>query len=259
MELHSLSILNDCKALQRALDDVEPRLQDLQRAQHGYLSGARSSHRDLDQIGSSIIAEYRNLADRVRYIKSQPESRSPQNALHVDNLDRRLKRAINAYQQQESSFRREVEEQQRRQYLIVNPDATEAELREVTQAGGDMQIFQQALLSADRRGHAQSALHNVKERHVAIQQIEKTMTELAELIQDLDTIVVLQDPATVDVEDQAEITKQYLEEGNVQLGHAKLKAEAARRKKWICLGISVLIFIVIIIILLIVLKVTHVI
>jgi len=181
----------------------------------------------------------------------RPEARSATNAPQVNALDRRIKKAINAFQQQESSFRHEVQEQQKRQYLIVNPNATEAELREVSEAGGDVQIFQQALMSADRRGQAQSTLANVRQRHDAIQQIERTMMELAEMFQDLDRMVIEQEPMIQHAEKQADDTRVHMESANVELGGAVDKARSARRKKWMCLGICLAILIVIIIVVLV--------
>lgn len=172
-------------------------------------------------------------------------------------MDRRIRKAINNFQQVESQFRKDVQDQQRRQYLIVNPDATEQEIREVTEAGGDTQIFQQALLNSDRRGQAQSTLRNVQQRHDAIQQIEKTMMELAQLFQDLDAIVVQQDPMIANIEEKAEETNTHMVNANEQLGVATEKARSARRKKWWCLLICLLILVAIAVIIIIWYFATH--
>jgi len=231
------AILNDCRAVGRAIDELEGRLPELQRLQRGFTSGTGATNKEIDGMSADIMTGYRGLGDRVRRIKSQPDAGLPRNKPQVDALDRRIRKAINTYQQTESQFRREVQEQQRRQYLIVRPDATEAEIQEATEAGGDTQIFQQALLNADRRGQAQSTLANVRQRHDAIQQIERTMLELQQLFQDLDTLVVQQEPMVQNIEQKAEETNQHLEAGNVHVGKAVDSARAARKKKWICLGI----------------------
>lgn len=231
------AILNDCRAVSRAVDDLEGRLNELQRLQKNFISGSGASNKDVDGLSADIMSGYRGLADRVKRIKSQPDASNPRNKAQVDALDRRIRKAINHYQQVESQFRKEVQEQQRRQYLIVNPNATEQEIRQVTEAGGDTQIFQQALLNADRRGQAQSTLANVKQRHEAIQQIERTMIELQQLFQDLDAMVVQQEEPVMAIEQKAEETHTHLEAGNVHVGKAVDSARAARKKKWICLGI----------------------
>ncbi|CZT25302.1 related to putative snare protein syn [Ramularia collo-cygni] len=240
------AILNDCRAVGRAIDDLENRLTDLQRLQRNFVSGTGTSNKEVDGLSADIMSGYRGLADRVKRIKSQPDASNGRNRAQVEALDRRIRKAINNYQQIESQFRKEVTEQQRRQYLIVRPDATESEIREATESGGDTQIFQQALLNADRRGQAQSTLKNVQQRHDAIQQIERTMIELQQLFQDLDAIVVEQEAPVMAIEQKAEETHTHLEAGNVHVAKAVDSARAARKKKWICLGILVAIIIIII-------------
>ncbi|KAI7555820.1 hypothetical protein KC346_g23596, partial [Hortaea werneckii] len=147
--------LNACREVGRAIDDLESRLPELQRLQRSFTSGTGgTTNAQIDGMSADIMTGFRGLADRVRRIKGQPDAGNPRNQAQVEALDRRIRRSINAFQQTESQFRREVQEQQRRQYLIVRPDATEQELQEATEAGGDQQIFQQALLNADRRGQA---------------------------------------------------------------------------------------------------------
>lgn len=231
------AILNDCRAVGRAIDDLEGRLQELSRLQKNFISGSGANNKDVDSLSADIMSGYRGLADRVKRIKGQPDAGSPRNKAQVEALDRRIRKAIQSYQTTESAFRKEVQEQQRRQYLIVRPDATEMEIREATEAGADTQIFQQALLNADRRGQAQSTLRNVQQRHEAIQQIERTMIELQQLFQDLDAIVVQQEAPVMAIEQKAEETHTHLEAGNVHVGKAVDSARAARKKKWICLGI----------------------
>jgi syntaxin 1B/2/3 len=231
------AILNDCRAVSRAIDDLENRLDELKRMQRTFVGGTGASNRDVDNLSADIMSGYRGLGDRVRRIKSQPDASNSRNKAQVEALDRRIRKAIQHYQTQESQFRKEVQEQQRRQYLIVRPDASEAEIREATEAGGDTQIFQQALLNSDRRGQAQSTLRNVQQRHEAIQQIERTMIELQQLFQDLDAIVVQQEAPIMAIEQKAEDTNMHLEAGNVEVGKAVNSARAARKKKWICLGI----------------------
>ncbi|KAL1297887.1 hypothetical protein AAFC00_006407 [Neodothiora populina] len=251
------AILNSCRDVGKAIDELDSRLTDLQRVQRQFTAGTGSTNKEIDAMGADIMSTYRSLADRVRKIKSQPEARQPRNEPQVNALDRRIRKAINNFQTVESQFRREVQEQQRRQYLIVNPDASEEEIREATEAGGDTQIFQQALMNADRRGQAQSTLRNVQQRHDAIQQIEKTMMELAQLFQDLDAIVVQQEPLIQNIEEKAEETNTHMVQANEHLGVATEKARSARRKKWWCLLICIAILVIIALIIIIWYFTTH--
>ena len=93
-------------------------------------------------------------------------------------------------------------------------------------------------MTSNRRGQAQSALRAVEGRHEAIQKIEKDMIELAQLFQDMEAAVVQQEPAVEIIDQKAEDTQMNISKGNEQLDQAVVKARSARRKKWICLGIS---------------------
>jgi syntaxin 1B/2/3 len=243
-------ILNDCRAIGRAIDELGSRLGDLQRSQSQFIASGGSSE-DVDALTTEILGEYHRLAYHVKGIKSRPESRHPRNQPQVDALDRRIRRAINLYQVVESKFRKDVQEQLRRQFLIVKPDATEEQIQEATSDGTDTQIFQQALMNSDRRGQAQSALSNVRQRRTDIQQIERTMLELQQLFQDLDAIVVEQGHMVQNVEQEADKTHENLVQGNVQIDRAIASARAARRRKWICLGVGVAIILVILIIIMV--------
>ncbi|KAK5704583.1 hypothetical protein LTR17_021779 [Elasticomyces elasticus] len=244
------AILNDCRQVGRAIDDLESRLPELQRLQKQFASGTGGTNQQIDSLSADIMTGYRGLGDRVRRIKSQPDAGAARNMPQVEALDRRIRKAINTYQQTESQFRKEVQDQQRRQYLIVKPDASEAELDEATQGGADVQIFQQALLQSNKQGQSQSTLRNVQQRHDAIQQIERTLMELQELFQDLDRLVVEQEPMVEQIGQKTEETETHVAAANVHMGKAVNSARGARKKKWICLGICVGLVLLILIIVL---------
>ena len=93
------------------------------------------------------------------------------------------------------------------------------------------------LQQSNRRGQSQSALRAVQGRHEAIQKIEQQMIELAQLFQDMEAAVVQQEDPIRDIEIKGEDTVVNLNKGNENLDSAVVKARAARKKKWICLGI----------------------
>jgi syntaxin 1B/2/3 len=104
------------------------------------------------------------------------------------------------------------------------------------------------LLNSDRRGQATSTLRNVKERHEAIQNIERQMVELAQLFQDLDQIVQQQEPLVANIEQKGEEINDNVKAANVEIDGAIVKARSRNRKKWWCLLVVLLIIIVLIII-----------
>lgn len=96
-------------------------------------------------------------------------------------------------------------------------------------------------LKSNRSGQASSVLGAVRARHNDIQQIEKTMSELALLFQQLDEQVTYQQ---VQVDQAEEQTAQVVDDhknANVQLDRGIASARRARKLKWWCLFICVLI------------------
>ncbi|OCL13681.1 t-SNARE [Glonium stellatum] len=248
------AILNDCREVDRALDQINSQLDNLERAFKQSISRPDLPSSEITALSSQVMTGYRALVNRVKNIKSQPESGNPRNAPQVGRVDRRLKSLIQRYQNLEAEFRKDSQAAAERQYRIVRPDATDLEVREAC-ADPDTPIFQQALLSSDRRGQAQSSLRNVKERHDAIQKIERQMVELAQLFTDLDAIVVQQEPLVADIERKGEEVHENVVKANVEIGGAIEKARSRNRKKWWCLLIVLLIIIVVVVIAVVVVEI----
>ncbi|RYC56854.1 hypothetical protein CHU98_g9357 [Xylaria longipes] len=140
-----------------------------------------------------------------------------------------------------SSFRARYRDQIARQYRIVNPDASEDEVREAAEADwGNEGVFQTALRT-NRTGQASSVLGAVRARHNELQRIEKTLMELASLFQDLAVLVDQQEVPVAEAENNAENTTKYMTQGNEQVKKGIISARNARKWKWWCLLITILI------------------
>ncbi|MBE3049870.1 hypothetical protein IMZ48_46710 [Candidatus Bathyarchaeota archaeon] len=233
------ALLDECRAIDGEIDAIDRNLAQLQQLQVQTLSDAAGSgpaSRQLEDLSADTMDRYRTLTPRVRALKSNPAAGQQRNAGQVARVDRRLKDAIGSYQSVESSFQRDLQDQLARQYRIVRPDADEEEVRgAVEDTRGE--IFQRALLQSGKQGQASAALSAVKDRHGEIKKIERQMAELAQLFQDVNAAVVMQEADVARIEDQGEQAVQNLEDGNRQVEKATDSARAAKKKKWICLGI----------------------
>ncbi|OAQ97061.1 hypothetical protein LLEC1_01936 [Akanthomyces lecanii] len=250
------AILNECRDLDTGIAQIERNLEQLRMIQQRTLDDADSSsssaaNRQLDALSSETMAQYRELTERVRTVKSNPEANTPKNKPQVGRVDRRLKQAIQEYQQVESGFRKRTQDQMARQYRIVRPDASEQEVRAAVEDTSNNQVFSQALMQSDRQGRARAALSAVQDRHKALVKIEQQIVELSQLFQDMDTLVVQQEAAVVQIEQKGEEVVENLDKGNEEMGVAVNTARKTRKKKWICLGICVAIIVIVIIIVLI--------
>ncbi|KAG9256082.1 syntaxin [Emericellopsis atlantica] len=248
------AVLNECRDIDRGIDTVERNLEQLRMLQQRTLddadaSGSSAANRQLDGLSTETMALYRSLTERVRQVKSIPEANSPKNKAQVGRVDRRLKDAIRSYQSVESSFRKRTQEQMARQYRIVRPEASEQEVRAaVEDTSSNGQVFQQALMHSDRQGRARAALSAVQDRHDALVKIEQQIVELAQLFQDMDTLVVQQEEAVQNIEQKGEEVVDNLDKGNEEMRVAVNTSRATRKKKWICLGISVAIVVIVVVI-----------
>ncbi|KAJ6785758.1 hypothetical protein PWT90_04848 [Aphanocladium album] len=250
------AILTECRAIDKGIEEVQVNLQEMttlqNRARHETDSSANSSaNNQIKALSDKTMVLYRDLTNRVRTLKSNPEANSSKNKAQVGRIDRSLKQAIQDFQRLESEFRKQNKEQVARQYLIVKPNATPDEVAAVVEDPNVEQVFNQALMSSSRQGQAQATLSAVKERQKALAKIESQMVELSQLFQDMDTLVVQQEAAVVQIEQKGEEVVENLDKGNEEMGVAVNTARKTRKKKWICLGICVAIIVVIIIIVLI--------
>ena len=69
------------------------------------------------------------------------------------------------------------------------------------------------LLSSNRHGQANSAYREVQARHEDIQRIEQTLTELAQLFNDMAMMIEQQDETIVEAETQAAAVHKDMEDG----------------------------------------------
>lgn len=236
------AILNECRDIDKSINTIDQNLNQMRMFQQRTLDDADSSagsnsNRQLDSLSTETMALYRSLTERVRMVKSNPDSNLPKNSPQVQRVDRRLKEAIQAYQRNESEFRKKTQDQMARQYRIVRPDADESEVQAAVQDAGG-QVFQQALMQSNRRGQAQSVLSAVQDRQAQLQKIEQQLIELAQLFQDMDTLVVQQEAAVTNIEQKAEETVENFDKGNQEVETAIGTARATRKKKWWCLLIA---------------------
>lgn len=238
----SRNILDECSGIDNGINQVEHSLEKLRMLQQRSLDDADSSsasavNRQLDSLSADTMALYRELTERVRALKSRPPQQIAQYRGQVDRIDRRLKSAIQQYQQIESQFRKRTQDQMKRQYRIVRPDASEEEVKAVVEDTNNNQMFAQALMRSDRQQNARAALSAVQDRHDALLKIEQQMVELSQLFQDMDTLVVQQEAAVMQIEQKGEEVVDNLDKGNEEIGVAVNTARKTRKKKWICLGI----------------------
>lgn len=166
----------------------------------------------------------------------------------AENSRQRFLKAIQDYRIIESNYKEENKEQAMRQYRVVQPDATEEEVENAINDVGGQQIFSQALLNANRRGEAKTALAEVQARHQELLKLEKTMAELTQLFNDMEQLVVEQQENIEVIDKNVEDAQQDVEQGVGHTNKAVTSARRARRNKLRCYIICFLIFAVVVVV-----------
>jgi len=134
--------------LRDALTRIQNEITDIQKLHERSLAtideGSNSTiQQQLDMKVAETSKLNRDLASRIKNLKQQSLN-DPDKAPQVGNLDRQFKDTLRRYQSVEAAFQRKTRDQLARQYLIVNPDATEAEVEDATNnANGP--VFSQAV------------------------------------------------------------------------------------------------------------------
>ncbi|KAH7108486.1 t-SNARE [Auriculariales sp. MPI-PUGE-AT-0066] len=162
--------------------------------------------------------------------------------------------AIQEYQQIEQQSRQKYKQRMERQFKIVKPDASPEEVKAVVNDESGGQIFSQALMNSNRYGESRAAYREVQARHADIKKIEKTLTELATLFQDMSVLVEQQDETINVIQNNAVTIDNDVQTGFKDTEKAVDSARGARRKRWICFWITLVIIIVIVLVVLFTVK-----
>lgn len=149
------------------------------------------------------------------------------------------------YVRVESEYKSKTRARAERQYRIVNPQATPQEVKAAIEDDNGQQIFSQALLNSNRHGEARGALREVQTRHEELRKIEQTMTELAQLFQEIDTLIVEQGEQIGQIENSAMVAETDMKQGTEHTTKAVTSARKARKKRIICFWIIVAILVII--------------
>ncbi|GAB7357548.1 hypothetical protein MBLNU459_g0064t1 [Dothideomycetes sp. NU459] len=202
-----------------------------------------SSNSALESVVTQTQVLNTSIKDQIKFLETDA-ARSGRNNIkdsQVGQLKTSFKKQLEEYRTEEATYERRYREQIARQYRIVNPEATEAEVQEAANADwGNEGVFQTAL-KTNRTATASTVLGAVRARHNDIQQIERTLIELNKLFEDLAEAVVIQEPMIQQAEQHTENVKHDTEAGNVQLDKGIASARRARKLKWWCLLIVVII------------------
>lgn len=199
--------------------------------------------RQLDSYAARTSDFQCQLKEEMKYLHQQAVGDSSKIA-QAENTKQRFLKLIQEYRVTEANYKEENKQQAMRQYRIIQPEATEQEVEAAITDVGSQHIFSQALLNANRRGEAKTALAEVQVRHQEFLKLEKTMAELTQLFNDMEHLVIEQNEQVEEIDKQVAVAQQDVEQGVGHTNKAVKSAKRARKNKIRCLLILVLVLII---------------
>jgi syntaxin 1B/2/3 len=234
------SILNKCGEVDVRLDLVDENLQRLQALYRLYLDTLERSQQsmvnaDINILTSDVLASCSALASEIGTIKRDSSSRMSRNKLQVIKVEERLNKAFRRYKEIENDFQQKHRAQLTRQYRIVEPELSDAEIVKKIESSSNYQVFGQMILLSNRQGQSSQVFNAVEIRHVAIQQIGKQIQEIAQLSQDVERLVTDKETPIANIESGTEDVGGQVEKAGGEIGQAVVSARSRNRNKWYCL------------------------
>ena len=217
--------------------------------QRALTSNDGQAQRQLDDLVAQTQLKNTSIRSQISQLRGDAE-RTTDGSFGIkkrqyEMINNEFKAAIQRFMQEEQQYQERYRDQIARQYRIINPQASEDEVRQAADADwGNEGIFQTALRT-NRSGQASAVLGNVRAQHNDMEKIRRTLEELVDLFQGLETQIALQEPIVENVSQMAEQTKQDLVNANTQIDQGIKSAGNRRKLKWWCLFVVVLIVIAI--------------
>lgn len=232
----------------RTFNDNVARISDLHSRSLNNMDDAAAQRNaaQLDELVEDTSAMSATLKRRVKALEAQggPGRDGQIKKQQAAFVKSKFVEAIQNYQSVEQQYRTKYKQRMERQFKIVKPDATPDEIRAVVNDEQGGQIFSQALMDSRYTG-SRAAYREVQERHEDIKRIERTLAELAQLFNDMSVLVEQQDETINVIQTQAAGVEKDTEAGLQYTEKAVDSARAARKKRWICFFITLILLAVI--------------
>lgn len=190
--------MNLCNSM---LSELEQKVSGVREAHQATLNSTDpNAVRYADEMAADAKRSREQCKDALKKLNRMTKG-DRQLRAQVDAAAGRFKDIIQQHQAVERDYRQKTKDRAARQYKIVKPDATPQEVQDVVNSDNP-QIFSQALLNSNKYGAARGALKEVQERQVEIAKVEKTITELAQMFNEMSMLVEQQDDQLQEVHQQ---------------------------------------------------------
>eukprot|EP01088_Endostelium_zonatum_P000414 TRINITY_DN10692_c0_g1_i1.p1 TRINITY_DN10692_c0_g1~~TRINITY_DN10692_c0_g1_i1.p1 ORF type:complete len:315 (-),score=61.62 TRINITY_DN10692_c0_g1_i1:82-1026(-) len=222
-------------------------------SQRKQLTNLRTETNNLASQTRTDLKKMRTSNDEyLRAHKNDPSKTQLRTNIH-GSLVRNFFDLIQEYQAVLNKHDAKMREKAYRQVKVVAPEATEEEVNEILDQGGDVeQLFEKAVINDRKQQGYQQTLDYLKERHNDLLDLEAAISELQSLFQDMAILVETQGDLVDQVQYTVSTTKAYHDDAGRRIGEtAKIKTGIRKKKVIICIIITFTIVYVIVVLLII--------
>lgn len=158
----------------------------------------------------------------------------------INALRQKLAELMNEFQALNTRIKAQYKETvARRVYTVTGVEPKSEDMERMIETGDGERVFQRAIQELGR-GQVQDTMVEIRERHDAVRELERSLLDLHQIFMDMAVLVEAQGEMLDNIENQVARAVDYVESGTTALVYAK-KSQKSSRKMMCCILITVLI------------------
>eukprot|EP00249_Psilotum_nudum_P016870 c26030_g1_i1 orf=679-1605(-) len=163
----------------------------------------------------------------------------------TNSLRKNLKDLMGDFQQLRQKMMLEYRETiDRRYYAVTGKQAGEEVIDHMIETG-ESETFLQTAIKEQGRGQIIDTIKEIQERHNTVKEIERNLLELHQIFLDMAVLVEAQGEELDNIEAAVQGAASFVQRGTQQLQSARKLQKNSR--KWMCIGIIILLIVIIVI------------
>ncbi|WOL05091.1 hypothetical protein Cni_G13814 [Canna indica] len=257
----------DVEALKDELREVERLHQSLRESNEAgkALHDASAVH----ALGAHMDADVALALKKAKLIKLRLESLDRANAAHraipgcgpgssadrartsiVAALRGKLRDAMDSFAELRRRVAAEYRETVARRYYTVMGEAANEAMVETLVATGEGERILQRAIEEQGRGQVMGVVAEIRERHDATADLERSLVELQQVFVDMAVLVEAQGQQLNDIESNVGRAHSYIRHGAEELDAAQQQQQQKSTRKWTCIAIIIILLVVILVVVL---------
>lgn len=188
----------------------------------------RRTLQEMDSVTKELMEKYPKGSSNLRMRESNHRQAS-----------KAFMDVMRSFQKMQETYQNKYRDQLKRQYLIVKPKATKAELAELTK---DPEAMKVQVFAMNVKEDSKKTLGQMKNRLQDMQNIEKSILELNQMFLQMQDLVVSQGEIINRIEYNVDQIEDYTAQAAKSMENALESQKAIQKKKWYIILIVMAIF-----------------